>query len=383
VQQLLIFEPAAPPADPLEAQLRGLPKIDLHAHLSGCLRLSTVEQLIRDGHLEVPKSAGRNLTGALVFQSRADSYAASFQPWSQILNKIMEIPDVVSRLLLELAEDFSRDGVVYSEVRVSPRVPLINGEIHRFLKVVDEAVTEARRQFPLDLRIILGFTRHSFYHLSPESQDHSVATILRAAEPYRGRTIVGFDLWGNEERHPPREFERIFRPIRDANYPLTIHAGEVYSASFIRDAIQILACQRLGHATAIVKDKALFELIRQHQILIEVCLTSNWVTGVVDNLSSHPLKAMIAEQLPVSLCTDNTLIYNTCLSREVAKALRLRLIRPFEVPGLFRAAAQHIFGPASLRPGLLDRVEMAYTPQILAQMVDTLTQEGSGGQEMV
>jgi adenosine deaminase len=275
----------------------------------------------------------------------------------------MELPGVVPRLILELAEDFANDGVIYGELRVSPRIPLLNGELEQFLATVSAAVTEARARFLIDLRIIFGFERQRFYQLSTTEQDDAVARILRACERYCGSVVVGFDLWGIEDRHPPRAFERLFRAIRQAGYPLTIHAGEAHSSTFIREAIEVLQCNRLGHATAITRDPRLFELIRQRDILVEVCLTSNWITGIVEDLGSHPLRRMLTERIPVTLCTDNTLVYNTSLSRELAVALQLELISAAAVPRLFSSAAAHVFAPDVSPDALVTVLTRAYTLQ--------------------
>src|SRR5687767_2627653 len=124
---------------PLESELRKIPKIDLHAHLSGCVRVSTVRELLdRDG-IGLPVKIMSNLQRALSFRFPARSYTASFTPW-RILNKITQNPKVIRRLVMELAEDFSKDGVVYTELRVSPRLPLLNGDLSDYLGECAQAI---------------------------------------------------------------------------------------------------------------------------------------------------------------------------------------------------------------------------------------------------
>jgi adenosine deaminase len=168
-KQLSIFNESGNDSDALEGGLRSLPKIDLHAHLSGCLRILTVEELIRKHDIPVASTLLRNLPSALVFQQQARNYTASFRPWRLALNRITEIPGIVERLIMEVAEDFAADGVVYAELRVSPRFPAVNGDLDSFLQSINRAVGNARGRFQIDLRVILGFTRHSFYHVSAHS----------------------------------------------------------------------------------------------------------------------------------------------------------------------------------------------------------------------
>ena len=148
--QQSLFDSLSLPTDPLEEALRVFPKIDLHAHLSGCLRASTVLELIQENNLNIPKSVMGNPLGSIVFHKPAKSYTSSFQPWKQVLNRIMEIPGVLPRLISEVAEDFAKDNVIYSELRVSPRLPFQNGYLEKFLETLHEAVVNAQKAFNID-----------------------------------------------------------------------------------------------------------------------------------------------------------------------------------------------------------------------------------------
>ena len=344
-EQANLFEPTRerPALLELESEFRALPKVDLHAHLSGCLRISTVRELLAYEGEKLSSNAASNLRNALSFGVPARSYAASFSPW-RILNKITADPRIIGRLVLEVAEDFSKDGVVYSELRMSARLPILNGELNKYLKEVERAIIEARRLYNIDLRVILGLTRHIFRQLPPEAKSTSIDRMLEAAERYRGTTVVGFDLWGDETRCPPRLFASAFQQFHEAGFPITIHAGESGSCCFIREAIEMLHAQRIGHATLAVEDSEILALIKERGILVEACITSNWITGVVGEIENHPIKQILASGISVAVCSDDTLVYRTTLSQEFAKAIWFGLLQPEDIPKIFRNSAEGAFG---------------------------------------
>lgn len=349
LSQLELFENGFDDNQELEVFLRKLPKIELHSHLSGCLRLDTVKELVDTYNIELPKGVKKDLYRSIVIKVPVKNYPQFFLPWRRALNKIMEIalinPDIFSRMILEMAEDFAKDGVIYAEVRFSTREASVKDEDRYFLKLLRDAFIDANKRFGIVIRGILGFTRNSFYQLNKADRLQIVKQLVTCAHPFLGNTIVGFDLWGNEQRHPPKAFAEEFKIIDDARFPITIHAGEVYSSTFIRDSVTILKAKRLGHATAIMKDARIFELLRQRNVLVEVCITSNIKSSVVKNLAEHPVKKMIEECLPISFCTDDTMVLNTTLSKELSRALRYKLINPDYLQDMYVRALGYSFLP--------------------------------------
>ena len=349
LNQLELFEYSFEDNRELELVIKKLPKIDLHTHLSGCLRMNTVREIINEYNLKVPQSVSRDLRRSIVIDAPVKRYSDFFLPWRRVLNKVTKIalenPQKYSQFVLEMAEDFSNDGVVYAEVRISIRETGINDSIENLLNFLKNAFTEAYNKFGIVLRGILGFTRNSFYQLSESDRMQITRNIVQLSQPFRGNTIVGFDLWGNEKRHPPKAFAKEFQIIRDAGFPVTVHAGEIYSSTFIRDSVNILKAKRLGHATAISKDLKLFDLLRDNQILVEVCLTSNVKSSIVKNISEHPVRKMIKEDIPISLCADNTTVLNTTLSKEISRALLHKLVDPDYLQKMYANALKKSFLP--------------------------------------
>jgi adenosine deaminase len=136
--------------------------------------------------------------------------------------------------------------------------------------------------------------------------------------------IVGFDLAGPEKNYPPHHHAEAFHEIMNSLMNITVHAGEAYGPPSVQQAVTYLSAHRIGHGTRLCEKggEALLEYVRDHRILIEICLTSNLQTGAARSLASHPFRALLDREIRVSLCTDNRLISNTTVTDELLLAHR-------------------------------------------------------------
>jgi adenosine deaminase len=371
-----IFEVATEP-DALIKLVRTLPKIELHAHLSGCLRFETVRELVIGRQLEVSPAVLSDLYGAVTFQVPAPNYASLFRPWRLVLNRVTELTDVAARLLLEVAEDFSRDGVIYAELRVSPRLPLRNGDLREYLAEMHQARKEALERFKIDIRLILGFTRHAIFNLPVDDKLEFVRRVLAAAQPYANSTVIGFDLWGNEHGFAsPKAFRQVFEEVRAQGYRVTVHAGEVGNAAGIAESIELLGAERIGHGTRAVDSPEIMRQIISSNVAIETCLSSNRLTGAWPTVATHPLATFLANGVPATVCTDNTLVFGTTLSEELALGLRSGLLSGDTLRLVMLNAANHAFADSETRERLDLAVLTEYSPQALEAVMSQLARVG-------
>jgi adenosine deaminase len=148
----------------------------------------------------------------------------------------------------------------------------------------------------------------------------SVESSLEMAElavAYKGRGVVGFDLAGAEYDHPAKHHKRAFQLVRDNNINVTIHAGEAYGPESIAQAIHVCGAHRIGHGCRLREDGDLLHYINDHRIPLECCPSSNVQTGAVSTLRSHPLKFYFDLGLRVTVNTDNRLVTDTTVSKEL------------------------------------------------------------------
>lgn len=365
MHQPTLFSASSEPSSSLVSLFAQIPKVDLHAHLSGCLRRETVIEVARD--LKITQGARRDIARAIVLEQPAPSFAESFLPWRRVLNRVSEVPELSERLIYEVAEDFARDGVVYAELRVSPHFPLQPEPFLALLESLDRGAQAAKADHGVDVRLIVGITRHRFLHFDEATQLQYVRGVLDAADGFRAR-VVGFDLWGNELSNPPQLFAKAFDLVRARGYSVSVHAGEVGSAENIAQAVSLLGARRVGHGRLAGESPIVLQLLRASQTTLEVCLSSNELTGIERDIRQHPLRRMIDEGLRVTLASDNTLVYATTLSREYARAVTANLVTPEEVSALLLAAAASVFADDVDRETLMHRLHFAIAPDLPARI---------------
>lgn len=311
----------------LSARLRRVRKVDLHRHLSGSVRSSTLLDLMRGGNLDIPARGAEELQAILTLRSPVTSLRTfitprkSVRPWT-LLHQLVTSREIVIRLVREAFEDAAEDGVVYLELRVSP-YGLGEGyaiPFEEFLAGLKVGVTKAREDLGIDGGISLSLIRHNLVRLSSEQRADYYARLLEGAKHFQGDPIVGFDLAGIEREAPPALFSDFFQQAKGLGFGITIHAGEGEPASNILDAINLLGADRIGHGVTLVEAPHLMTLVRDKGVLIEQCITSNLSTRAVADIRSHPLSRLLQAGIQVALCSDDPTLLDISLTEEYCTA---------------------------------------------------------------
>jgi adenosine deaminase len=137
------------------------------------------------------------------------------------------------------------------------------------------------------------------------------------AVAYKNRGVVGFDLAGAEYDHPAKHHRAAFQLVRDNNINVTIHAGEAYGPESVAQAIHVCGAHRIGHGCRLRENGDLLHYVNDHRIVLECCPSSNVQTGAIRTLASHPLKLYLDLGLRVTVNTDNRLMTDTTVSKEL------------------------------------------------------------------
>jgi adenosine deaminase len=333
-------------ADTFEA----LPKVDLHRHLEGSLRVDTLMEIAHEHSLTLPMSAMR-MDRMVQVQKGEPLTFENFLAKFSVLRLFYRSPEVITRVTYEAIEDAAKDNVRYLELRFTP-VALSRAERFPLSEVVDwvcEAAREAAKKLGITVRLIASVNRHE----SPELAEQ-VAWI--AAERLADG-IVGLDLAGNEAQFPADPFIGIFNEAREAGLKITIHAGEWAGAENVRNAIEQFNAERIGHGVRAMEDDYVVALARERGTVFEVCVTSNYQTGVVPELRQHPFKRMLDAGLNATLDSDDPSISQITLTSEYKLVNReLGLSLP-TLKERILAAAQAAFLPEPERAELVDRLK--------------------------
>lgn len=290
-----------------------LPKVELHRHLEGSLRLSTMLDIARKHGVTVPVSM-MNLSGLVQVQDQDPLTFSNFLDKFKTLRLFYRSPDVIHRVTREAVEDAAKDHVRYLELRFTP-VALSRAEgfpLHDVMDWVITSAAEAAKEFDIKVGLIASVNRHE----SPELAEQ----VAWLAVEHMGRGMLGLDLAGNEAEFKTQPFHEIFKEAKESGLHITIHAGEWGPAENVRDAIENLGAERIGHGVRVLEDESVMALAREREIAFEVCPTSNFQTGVVKEFEKHPLPRMLAAGLRATINTDDPSISRITLSHEFQQA---------------------------------------------------------------
>jgi adenosine deaminase len=298
------------------ALLERLPKAELHCHLDGSVRPSTLLELGREYGVPMPRDDAEALREYMIVRDAVslEEYLMRFGTTLSVLQHA----DALERVAFELAEDAWNEGVRYLETRFAPGLNTRRGlSPGAVLDSVVRGLTRAERHLGILSRVIVVALRNDPPATSLET--------ARLAVAYKGRGVVGFDLAGTERGFPASAHAEAFHFARAHELACTCHAGEGDGALSVRAAVHECGAHRLGHATRLFEDDSLADYVNDRRIALEICLTSNVQTHAADSYEAHPFRTYFARGMNVVLNTDNRLMSGVTLTDEYEQAARLGL----------------------------------------------------------
>ena len=299
--------------------IRAVPKVLLHDHLDGGLRPATILELSEEVGHELPAGDANSLGRWFVESADSGSlprYLATFDHTVAVMQRAEHL----TRVARECVEDLAADGVVYAEVRYAPEQHLDEGlTLEEVVRAVQEGLDQgmAAARPPIVVRQLLTAMRH-------QARSREIAELAVA---HRDDGVVGFDIAGAEAGYPPTRHLDAFEYLQRENAHFTIHAGEAFGLPSIWQAIQWCGADRLGHGVRIIDDITtsgddvqlgrLAQYVRDKRIPLELCPHSNLQTGAAPSIAEHPIGLLAELRFRVTVNTDNRLMSNTSMSREM------------------------------------------------------------------
>lgn len=305
--------PTPPPQmEVTEELLLALPKTDLHCHLDGSMRLKTILELAEQQKVKLPADDEAGLAKAIHMGEvckNLEEYLVAFD----VTLSVLQTEEALYRAAYELAIDAAAENVRYLEVRYSPALHQQRGlKMTAIVESVLEGLRDAKKACGIKSGVIICGIRH----INP-------ATSVRLAElavAYKNKGVKGFDLAGAEYDFPAKDHKEAFQLILNNNVNCTCHAGEAYGPESIAQALHYNGAHRIGHGTRLREDGDLLNYVNDHRIPLEICPSSNVQTGAVPDLASHPIKFYFDYGLRVTVNTDNRLITDTTVTKELLLA---------------------------------------------------------------
>jgi adenosine deaminase len=286
-----------------------LPKTDLHVHLDGSLRIGTILELAEKNKIRLPAEHPEGLRRALHVGEVCDSLVTYLEAFETTLS-VLQTEEALQRAAYELAEDAARESVRYMEIRFSPILHTRGG---LRLTTVVESVIQALRQAQKDFGIETGIIICGIRTINPASSLEMAQLVVA----YKNLGAVGFDLAGAEYNYPAKAHRDAFQLILKNNVNCTAHAGEAYGPESIAQAIHYLGAHRIGHGVRLKEDGDLLNYVNDHRIPLEMCPSSNVQTKAVDSYENHPIRFLYNFGVRVTVNTDNRLVTDTTVSKEL------------------------------------------------------------------
>lgn len=358
---------------PTHEFLMRIPKTDLHVHLDGSLRLSTIIELAKKHKIKLPSYTEEGLK-ELVFKERYKNLVEYLEGFKYTI-AVMQTPEALSRISYELAMDNFAEGVRYLEPRFGPQLHTANGmTMDDVLTAVDAGLSHAKKEINSQKNIANGseppfeygiigsalrmFTENfSGYYKSllqlhphmPKQDLYGLASLdlvrtMIDVRDKKGLLIAGFDLAGAEKGYPAEDHKRAYDLAHKNFLKKTVHAGEAYGPASIFQAITDCHADRIGHGTNLFDEselthlnpedrthyvRDLWQYIADRRINIEVCLTSNMQTmPKLKDIKKHPFGKMLENRLSVTFCTDNRLFSHTTVTNEIELGVKNFNISP-------------------------------------------------------
>jgi adenosine deaminase len=331
---------------------RALPKVDLHRHLEGSLRLSTLTDVGREYNLDLPDPD--ELESKVQVVETDPRTSQNFLSKFEVLRQFYRSPEVITRITEEAIADAAADNVVYLELRFTPSTLAKAGNypLGEIMDWVIAAAMSAQAEYGVTTRLIASVNRHESTHLAAE--------VAQQAADRLDSAIVGLDLAGDEANFPAAPFTPIFQETRQAGLRITIHAAEWGPAENVAQAIDLLGAERIGHGVRVLEDQEVAAMARERGMTFEVCVTSNFQSGVVASLKEHPLKKMIQIGLNPTINTDDPGISGITLGSEYALIRDQIGLTQAELQDRNKAAAQAAFLPAGKREKLVAALDREF-----------------------
>jgi adenosine deaminase len=342
------------PHTDLRSFLTAIPKIDLHRHLEGSIRLSTLLDVAHQYAVDLPERTLEGLRSYVQVTAEDANDAAHFLKKFTMLRRFFCAPEVIRRVAYEAVADAAADNVKYLELRFTPQAlaKLKNFSFWDVIGWVCEGIADAQAKFDIRVGLIVSVNRHESFG-EAERQ-------LRAALDYRTHGVVGFDLCGLESGYPALPFLDVFNQARAAGLGITVHAGEWAGPNNIREAIQKIGARRIGHGVRIIEDSRVVQLARDQGVTFEVCPTSNVQSGVVYAMEHHPLVDMNFLGLATTINTDDPSISNITLTDELSNVVKKMGLSLKDIQRSIVRSAGAAFIPDSERARLLASIQAGF-----------------------
>jgi adenosine deaminase len=339
--------------------LSELPKAHLHLHFTGSMRPATLLELADKYGVRLPDVLTEALSSGESPKLRATDERGwfRFQRLYDAARSCLQRPEDIQRLVREAAEEDLRDGSGWLEIQVDPTsyAPKLGGLIPA-LEIILDAVDGTVRETGIGMRVLVAANRMK--------HPLDARTLARLAVRYADRGVVGFGLSNDERRGMARDFDRAFAIAREAGLLSAPHGGELAGPASVRDCLDDLAADRIGHGVRAAEDPRLLKRLADRQITCEVCPASNVALGVYEKPEDVPLRRLFEAGVPMALGADDPLLFGSRLAAQYEIARRYHGFTDAELAEVARQSVRGSAAPEDTKDKLLSGIDAWLTAPV-------------------
>uniref|UniRef100_A0A3Q2V7U7 Adenosine deaminase n=2 Tax=Haplochromis burtoni TaxID=8153 RepID=A0A3Q2V7U7_HAPBU len=342
------------------------PKVELHVHLDGAIRVQTIMDVAQRRGIPLLVNTVEEMKKRIIVEEPG-TLTSFLEKFNEYMHVIAGDREAIKRIAREFVEDKAKEGVIYVEVRYSPHF-LANSGVKpipwdqeegdlspdEVVRLVNEGLSEGEREFKIKARSILCCMRH----MPSWSKD-----VVELCKKYKDEGVVAIDLAGDESLNceaNPEHMEAYEEAVR-CGIHRTVHAGEVGPASVVKEAVEVLKAERVGHGYRTLEDNDLYKKLLAQNMHFETCPISSKLTGACNpDFTKHPVITFMKDKANYSLNTDDPLIFNSNLHHDYQTAHQHMGFTEEEFKRLNICSAQSSFLPAKEKEELLKTLNEAY-----------------------
>ncbi|MFG3152972.1 adenosine deaminase [Streptomyces sp. NPDC048219] len=329
-----------------------LPKAHLHLHFTGSMRPTTLLELADKHGVRLPETLTEALSAGESPKLRATDERGwfRFQRLYDAARSCLQQPEDIQRLVREAAEEDLRDGSGWLEIQVDPTsyAPRLGGLIPA-LEIILDAVETTVRDTGIGMRVLVAANRMK--------HPLDARTLARLAVRYADRGVVGFGLSNDERRGMARDFDRAFAIAREGGLLSAPHGGELTGPASVRDCLDDLEADRIGHGVRAAEDPRLLKRLADRQVTCEVCPASNVALGVYEKPEDVPLRTLFEAGVPMALGADDPLLFGSRLAAQYEIARHSHGFTDAELAELARQSVRGSAAPRGVQEGLLAGID--------------------------
>ncbi len=284
--------------------LKDVPKTELHLHIEAVPTINTIKTLYKKCNNK--EISDQEISDLFTY----DDLNGFIQSFIKIQNMYTTVEDF-NLVFDDLESYLVENGIVYTEVFFAPTSFLKKGfKYDDMIQIFEKRIEQIKNDHNITIKMIMDVSRT--FGLENAMNNYNLLKL------YPCKDIIGIGLGGAESKGPAKEYQEVFETAYNEGYKVVTHAGEDVGPESIWDAVDLCKSMRIGHGTTAFQDEKLMQELKDRQIPIEICITSNTFTkAVVKEAKEHPVKSFFKKGIPVTINTDDPVFFKTNLLQEL------------------------------------------------------------------